>query len=116
MQVRYVFRERDARSASGAVAGMERLPPNAHREVATSIRKMAAAINAPVATDEAMQKNREYLCLNAAMHTAVAVLHCDSRPASHGISPHGMQPLVSGAKRASSRPMFVHAFRHVRSA
>lgn len=114
--MRYIFREREVRSASGAVSGMERIHPSAHREVASSIRKMAAAINPPVASDEAMQQNREYLCLKAAMSAAVAVLHCDSRPVCHGISPHGMQPLVSGAKRASSRPMFVHAFRHVRSA
>lgn len=115
-QVRYVFRERDVRGPNGAVAGMERIPAPAHRDVAASIRKMSAAINAPVATEEEMQQNQEYLCLKAAMHTAVATLHCDRQPTTHGISPHGMQPLISGAKRASSRPMFVHAFRHVRSA
>eukprot|EP00892_Ulva_mutabilis_P006295 jgi/Ulvmu1/4037/UM019_0014.1 len=110
--VRYVYREQDSRNQQGAVLGMDKISPSVHREVASNLRKMAAAIKTPVATMEEMSKNREYLCLKAPMHTAVALLHCDAPSPAHSISPAGMQSLILGAKRASSRPMFVHAFRH----
>ena len=114
VQVRYIYREQDCRGPQGTPVGMDKILPSVHREVASNIRKMSGNLKAPVATDEEMQKNREYLCLKASMHTAVALLHCKVDSAAHSISPAGMQSLILGAKRASSRPMFVHAFRHVR--
>lgn len=108
-----MFREHDVRKEDGTVAGMERVPLSAQREVSMTIRKMSTAINAPVATEDDMLKNREYLCLTSAMHAAVASLHCCSQTVVHNISPSGMQPLIAGAKRGSSRAVFMQAFRQV---